>query len=62
MRAMNRSTAAILGLGLTVALALIWRLKARPAQPVPESDKVEKASEDSFPASDPPAWIASSLS
>jgi hypothetical protein len=63
-----------LGAAMLIGGARHWRSNARSAKikrsvPVneiaerhaPFEDRVEMASEDSFPASDPPAWTAASL-
>ena len=46
--------------GAGVAAVLMPQARARRMQPLAESSRVDEASEDSFPASDPPSFSAPS--
>jgi hypothetical protein len=57
----NRAMWAVLGMaaGAAFAAAMVWPARARGrAQLEGQSSRVDEASEDSFPASDPPSFSA----
>ena len=57
----NRAMWAFLGVaaGAAFAVAMVWPLRGRYREQIEDqSSRVDEASEDSFPASDPPSFSA----